>query len=114
MKVRIALIPISLILAVALRLPLQAQTSAPELPPLVRLAPPFTANKLLILGKLRKKDFAGLDSEFVQYQEAFEKSPAAELNEKLAFDSFAADDPTVGDLIEEWIIARPTSSLCII
>jgi hypothetical protein len=31
------------------------------------------------------------------------------LNEKLAFDSFAADDPSVGDSIEEWIIARPNS-----
>jgi len=109
MKVRIALILISLILAVALCSPLHAQTSAPELPPLVRPAPPFTANRLLILGKLRQKDFAGLDSEFEQYQEAFEKSPVGELNVKLAFDSFAADDPLVGDLIEEWIIARPNS-----
>jgi tetratricopeptide (TPR) repeat protein len=108
-KVCKTLTAISLILTVPLGSPLQAQTSAPELPPLARLAPPFTANKLLILGKLRQKDFAGLDSEFEQYQVAFEKSPRAELNEKLAFDSFAADDPSVGDLIEEWTIARPNS-----
>ncbi len=108
-KVCKTLTAISLILTVALGSPLQAQTSAPELPPLARLAPPFTANKLLIVGKLRQKDFAELDSEFEHYQIAFEKSPRAELNEKLAFDSFADDDPSVGDLIEEWIIARPNS-----
>ncbi|MGC2275654.1 MAG: DUF4034 domain-containing protein, partial [Candidatus Binatus sp.] len=95
--------------AVALWSPLQAQTTVPRLPPLVRLAPPFTADKLAILRRLRQKDFVGLDSEFERYQQTFEQNPAAELNEKLAFDSFASDDPSVGDLIEEWIVARPNS-----
>ena len=74
-----------------------------------RLAPPFTANKLAILAKLRRKDFTSLDTEFERYQQAFEKNPAAELNEKLAFDSFATDDPTVGDLIAKWKSAKPKS-----
>lgn len=100
---------ICILIAVATVLPSQAQTPVPKLPPLVRLAPPFTADKLKLLEKLRHRDFAGLDSEFERYQEAFEKSPSAELNEKLAFDSFATDDLTVGDLIEEWIIAKPDS-----
>jgi tetratricopeptide (TPR) repeat protein len=100
---------VSILMAVALVLTSEAQMPAAELPPLTRLAPPYTADKLLILGKLRQKDFDELDAEFERYQEAFEKTPAAELNEKLAFDSFAADDPSVGDLIEEWIIARPNS-----
>jgi tetratricopeptide (TPR) repeat protein len=99
----------SIFAAVALALPSQAQTPAAKLPPLTGLAPPFTADKLLILKKLRQKDFAELDSEFELYQQAFEKSPAAELNEKLAFDSFATDDASVGDLIEKWITARPNS-----
>jgi len=96
-------------IAVVLGSPLQEQTAAQVLPPLVKLAPPFTADKLSVMAELRQKDFTGLDSEFDRYQRAFEKSPIAELNEKLAFDSFAADDPSVGDLIEEWIIARPNS-----
>jgi tetratricopeptide (TPR) repeat protein len=98
-----------ILIALATALPLEAQAPIPKLPPLVRLAPPFTADKLRILEKLHHREFAGLDSEFEQYQQAFEKSPASELNEKLAFDSFATDDPSVGDLIEEWIIARPDS-----
>jgi tetratricopeptide (TPR) repeat protein len=89
--------------------PAQPQTPTARRPPLERLSPPFTADKLSILAKLRLKDFSGLDSEFEQYQQAFEKSPAAEWNEKLAFDSFATDDPSVGDLIEEWIGQRPNS-----
>jgi len=100
---------ICMVLIAALWSPLWALTPAPKLGPLVRLAPPFSANKLSILASLRQKDFTGLDSKFEQYQQAFEKTPAAELNEKLAFDSFATDDPSVGDLIEEWIIARPNS-----
>ena len=100
---------VSILMAVALVSPSQAQTPAPKLSQLTRLAPPFTADKLLILEKLRQKDFAGLDSELERYQQAFEKSPAAELNEKLAFDSFATDDASVGDLIEKWISARPNS-----
>jgi tetratricopeptide (TPR) repeat protein len=109
MKGCVILTSICVVLTAALWSPLRAQTLAPKLAQLVRLAPPFTANKLSILASLRKKDFTGLDSEFDQYQQAFEKAPAAELNEKLAFDSFATDDPSVGDLIEEWIIARPNS-----
>ena len=73
---------ISIFVAVSLALPLQAQPPAATLQQLTRLAPPFTADKLVILGKLRQKDFADLDSEFELYQEAFEKSPAAYLNEK--------------------------------
>jgi tetratricopeptide (TPR) repeat protein len=96
-------------LVVLLWSPLRAQTAASKLPPLVRLAPPFTADKLAILAKLRRKDFGALDSEFEQYQRAFEKTPLAELNEKLAFDSFATDNPSIGDLIEQWIIAKPNS-----
>ena len=98
-----------MIVTAALWSPLRAETQGPKFAPLVRLAPPFTADKLSILASLRQKDFTGLDSEFDQYQEAFEKTPAAELNEKLAFDSFATDDPSVGDLIEEWVTARPNS-----
>ena len=100
---------VSILMAVALVLPSQAQTPTANHPQLARLAPPFTADKLLILEKLRRKDFTALDSEFERYQEAFEKTPAAELNEKLAFDSFAADDPSVGDLVQEWMTARPNS-----
>jgi tetratricopeptide (TPR) repeat protein len=107
MKSKIYLV--CLAVAVTLWSPLQAQTTVSGLPPLVRLAPPFTADKLAVLRRLRQKDFAGLDSEFDRYQQTFEKNPAAELNEKLAFDSFASDDPSVGDLIEEWIVARPNS-----
>jgi len=109
MKRYVILTSICMALATALGSSLRAQTPAPNLAPLVRLTPPFTANKLSILARLRQKDFIGLDSEFDQYQQTFEKTPAAELNEKLAFDSFATDDPSVGDLIEEWILARPTS-----
>lgn len=87
----------------------QPQSAAPKLPPLKRLTPPFTADKLVIREEVRQKNFAQLDSGFERYQQAFEANPAAELNEKLAFDSFAADDPLVGDQIEEWIIARPNS-----
>jgi len=36
--------------------------------------PSFTANKLTILAKLKRKDFAGLDSELEQYQSAFEQN----------------------------------------
>jgi tetratricopeptide (TPR) repeat protein len=100
---------VTILIAVATVWPSQAQTPAPKLPPLVRLAPPIAADKLEILEKLRHRDFAGLDAEFERYQEDFEKSPRAELNEKLAFDSFATDDPSVGDLIEEWTIAKPDS-----
>ena len=100
---------VCILMAVASVRPSQAQTPAPKLPPLVRFAPPFTADKLTILEKLRHRDFAGLDSEFQRYQDAFEKTPTAELDEKLAFDSFATDDPSVGDLIEEWIVAKPGS-----
>jgi tetratricopeptide (TPR) repeat protein len=96
-------------LLVIVPLPQHTQAAAPRQAPLHRLAPPFTADKLLILAKLRKRDFAGLDSEFEQYQQASEKNPAAELDEKLAFDSFAADDPSVGDSIEEWISKKPNS-----
>jgi tetratricopeptide (TPR) repeat protein len=99
-----------ILFAGAVRLyPLYAESSAPKPPPLVRLALPFTANKLAILAKLRRQDFAGLDAEFARYQDAFEKNPAAELNEKLAFDSFATDDPTVGELIARWIKEKPDS-----
>lgn len=109
MKECVILAAFCMALATTVGSSLRAQTLAPNLAPLVRLAPPFTANKLSILASLRQKNFTGLDSEFDQYQQAFEKTPAAELNEKLAFDSFATDDPSVGDLIEEWIIARPNS-----
>lgn len=108
MNIFAGLTSVCTILAVALWVPVQAQTTPPERP-LVRLAPPFTADKLAILASLRQKDFAGLDSEFERYQQAFEKSAIAELDEELAFDSFACDDPSVGDLIEEWIIAKPNS-----
>lgn len=89
--------------------PSRAQSASRDLPPLQRLAPPFTANKLAILTKLRRKDFTSLDTEFEGYQQAFEKNPAAELNEKLAFDSFATDDASVGDLLAQWIKAKPKS-----
>jgi tetratricopeptide (TPR) repeat protein len=72
-------------------------------------APVFTANKLAILAKLRRKDFAALDSEFDGYQSALEKNPTAELNEEVAFNSFATDDDSVRGLIAEWIKARPGS-----
>ena len=95
-------------LALSFSLRSWAQTPA-QLPPLQRVVPPFTANKLAILAKLRQKDFAGLDAEFEQYQQAFEKNPLAELNEMLAFDSFATDDVSVGDLLAQWIKAKPKS-----
>ncbi len=95
------------VLAVAPLSPVQAQAS--KLAPLERLAPPFTADKVVILAKLRQKDFSGLELAFERYQEAFEKSPAAELEEQLAFDSFATDDTSVGDLIAKWIRAKPHS-----
>ncbi|HVN30138.1 MAG TPA: DUF4034 domain-containing protein [Candidatus Binataceae bacterium] len=66
-------------------------------------------DKLAILAELRRKDFTGLDAEFERYQTAFEKNPVAELDEKAAFDSFATDDASVGDLIAEWIRAQPDS-----
>jgi|GEM_PF-4621923 len=109
LKAFVTLTAICVVLAVALLSSLQAQAPAPKLAPLVRLAPPFTANKLTILASLRQKDFVGLDSAFERYQQAFEKTPAAELDEKQAFDSFATDDASVGDLIAEWIRARPNS-----
>ena len=102
-------LPAVCFLLVIVPLLLHAQAAALSQAPLHRLAPPFTADKLLILAKLRKRDFAGLDSEFERYQQASEKNPAAELDEKLAFDSFAADDPSVGDSIEEWISKKPNS-----
>ena len=87
----------------------QAQASAPKLPPLERLTPPFTADKLLILARLRRRDFTGLDAEFEGYQQAFEKNPAMELNEKLAFDAFATDDASVADLLAQWTTQKPDS-----
>ncbi len=72
-------------------------------------APVFTANKLAILAKLRRNDFAALDAEFDGYQSAFERNPSAELNEEVAFDSFATDDDSVKGLVAEWIKARPGS-----
>jgi tetratricopeptide (TPR) repeat protein len=104
----VLLIAISLTLAVGNPPPSSAQTPT-KLPPLRRVVPPFSADKLAILAKLRQKDFSGLDAEFEQYQQVFEKNPLAELNEKLAFDSFATDDATVGDLIAEWINKKPNS-----
>ncbi len=92
-----------------LAMPLRAQPGVPKLPAPMRLTPPFTANKLAILARLRRRDFAGLDSEFEGYQRDFEKFPPAELNEKLAFDSFATDDASIGDLIAQWIKAKPNS-----
>ena len=109
LKALLLLPVISLAMAIVFVSPSPAQVAAKDLPPLQRLAPPFTANKLVILAKLRKKDFAGLDAEFEGYQQAFEKNPAAELNEKLAIDSFATDDPKVGELIAEWIEKKPDS-----
>ena len=97
------------VLAVALISPLRAQSPTAKPVPLKRLTPPFTADKLLILAKLRQKDFTGLDAEFERYQQAFEKNPVTELNEKLAFDSFATDDASVGDLIATWIKSKPNS-----
>ena len=73
------------------------------------VVPPYSASKLQILAKLRNKDFTGLDDEFEQYQRAFEVNPTAELNEKVAFDAFATDDPAVDDQIAAWIKARPDS-----
>lgn len=75
----------------------------------LRFAPAFTANKLSILARLRHKQFAELDSEFERYHADFERNAAKELNEKLAFDSFATDDESVRDLIAEWIKQRPGS-----
>ena len=109
LKTLLRLPAISMAMAIAFSSPSPAQVAAKSLPPLQRLTPPFTANKLHILAKLRKKDFAQLDSELEGYQQAFERNPAAELNEKLAFDSFATDDATVGDLIAQWTNARPGS-----
>src|SRR5579871_1575703 len=109
LKTLLRLPAISMAMAIAFSSPSPAQVAAKDLPPLQRLTPPFTANKLHILAKLRKKDFAQLDSELEGYQQAFERNPAAELNEKLAFDSFATDDATVGDLIAQWTNARPGS-----
>jgi tetratricopeptide (TPR) repeat protein len=97
------------LLLVIVPLPLHAQAAAVTQAPLHRLAPPFTADKLLILAKLHKRDFAGLDLEFERYHQAYQKIPATELDEKQAYDSFAADDPSVGDLIEEWISKKPNS-----
>jgi tetratricopeptide (TPR) repeat protein len=68
--------------------------------------PIFTANKLAILAQLRQKNFAALDSEFDGYQKAFESDPKAELNEEVAFESFATDDEAIQGLITEWIKAR--------
>jgi tetratricopeptide (TPR) repeat protein len=101
--------PIWIAVAIAFCSPSRAQVGSTALSPLQRVAPPFTANKLAILARLRDKDFRGLDAEFESYQQAFEKNPAAELNEKLAFDSFATDDAAVGDLIADWIKAKPNS-----
>jgi tetratricopeptide (TPR) repeat protein len=109
LKAFVALSVICFLFVVAPLLLLQAQSQELKLAPLRRLAPPLTADKLLILAKLRKRDFAGLDSEFERYQGASKRHPAAELDEKLAYDSFAADDPLVGDLIEEWIRQKPNS-----
>jgi tetratricopeptide (TPR) repeat protein len=97
------------VLAVALISPLRAQSPTAKPAPLKRLTPPFTANKLAILAMLSAHRFTELDAVFNDYQEQFEKIPAAELNEKLAFDSFAADDASVGDLIAQWIKAKPDS-----
>lgn len=71
--------------------------------------PPFVANKLAILAKLKQKDFTGLELEFEQYHQAYQKNPIAELNEKVAYDSFATDDPVIGDLVGEWVNERPNS-----
>lgn len=108
LKLFLRLPAVSVALALSFSLRSWAQTPA-QLPPLQRVVPPFTANKLAILAKLRQKDFAGLDAEFEQYQQAFEKNPLAELNEMLAFDSFATDDVSVGDLLAQWIKAKPKS-----
>jgi tetratricopeptide (TPR) repeat protein len=89
--------------------PSRAQVGATAPPPLRQVGPSFTANKLAILAKLRRKDFADLEAEFVGYQQAFEKNPTAELNEKLAFDSFATDDASVGVLLAQWTKATPGS-----
>jgi len=97
------------VVAVVPLLTLQACHRAETPPNSQRRTPSFTANKLLILTKLRNRDFAGLDAEFEQYQRTFEKNPASELNEKLAFDSFATDDSSVRDLIAVWIKQRPDS-----
>jgi len=108
LKNGLLLLAISVAMAVAFPSLLRAQTPA-KLPPLQRLAPPFTANKLAILARLSHKDFTELDAVFENYQQAFEKNPAAELNEKLAFDSFAADNAQIGALIAEWRKAKPNS-----
>jgi tetratricopeptide (TPR) repeat protein len=98
--------PSAAIMALALAVGAAEGASSPAANP---PAPVFTANKLAILAKLRHKDFAALDSEFDAYQRAFENSPTAELNEEVAFNSFATDDDSIKGLIAEWIKARPDS-----
>ncbi len=93
---------IALVLAVGAEQPEESRATNPP-------DPVFTANKLAILAQLRRKDFAALDSEFDGYQRAFEADPKAELNEEVAFESFATDDETVQGLIAQWIKARPGS-----
>jgi tetratricopeptide (TPR) repeat protein len=74
-----------------------------------REKPHFTADKLLILHQLQRREYVALDVEFEQFQKEFEKNPASESNEQLAYDSFATDEPSTGNLIADWIKARPRS-----
>jgi tetratricopeptide (TPR) repeat protein len=97
------------LLALALSLALGACRRAEGHSAVQRITPPFTADKVQILAKLRKRDFGGLDSEFQRYQQQFEKNPTWELNEKLAFGSFATDDTRVADLVATWLKQRPDS-----
>ncbi|HUO05848.1 MAG TPA: DUF4034 domain-containing protein [Candidatus Binataceae bacterium] len=61
------------------------------------------------LAELSQRKFTELEAQIDSYQKEFEKSVTAEEKVGDAFDTFSNADPTVGDLLAEWVKASPNS-----
>ena len=71
--------------------------------PLKPLTPPFIVNKLDILENLRARRFDALESRLKSYQESAEKDVTEEANLRMAFQTFENSDPSLDDLLSEWV-----------
>jgi tetratricopeptide (TPR) repeat protein len=77
--------------------------------PVKVFTPPFTADKLDILGHLRRREFSILDRMLTTYEKQTEKNVLYEFNAQVAFRAFAVPDQSVQPLLEEWIKGSPNS-----
>jgi tetratricopeptide (TPR) repeat protein len=91
------------VLAVAWPLARRATGDDVKARPLKPLTPPFTVNKLDILGDLRARQFDALDTRLRSYQQRAEENIAEEANMRMAFQTFENSDPGLDDLLSEWV-----------